>query len=114
MQIKKREGPMETRYEDMPDGEFFSLFKNEYSFSGIGLNMEKSLREKSPEEMKKEWLDFAKRIFRVSDEKADRLVKYMTDCVYGGHVLTKLMNDEEITDIKAIAWNNVWVKKRGK
>ena len=114
MQIKKREGPMETRYEDMPDGEFFSLFKNEYSFSGIGLNMEKSLREKSPEEMKKEWLDFAKRIFQVSDEKADRLVKYMTDCVYGGHVLTKLMNDEEITDIKAIAWNNIWVKKRGK
>ena len=51
MQIKKREGPTDPRYENMPDNEFFSLFKNEYSYSGIGLNMEKSLREKTADEM---------------------------------------------------------------
>ena len=114
MPIKKRDGPVEMRYEDMPDNEFFALFNSEYSFSGFGLNMEKSLREKSPEEMKREWLDFAKRIYQISDAKSERLVKYMTNYVYGTHVLTQLLNDEETTDIKALAWNNIWVKKRGK
>ena len=114
MQIKKREGPTDPRYENMPDNEFFSLFKNEYSYSGIGLNMEKSLREKTPDEMKKEWTDYAKRIYQISDEKARRLEQYMINFVYGFHVLTKLIADEEITDIKVNASDNIWVKKKGK
>ena len=60
MPIKKRDGPVEMRYEDMPDNEFFALFNSEYSFSGFGLNMEKSLREKSPEEMKNRILKYDK------------------------------------------------------
>lgn len=113
MQKKKREGPVDLRYESMPDKDFFSLFKDEYSYSGIGLNMEKNLKEKPQEEMQDEWRDFAKRVFHISDEKAARLVKYMTDYVYGGHVLTYLMGDKNVSDIKALSWNNIWIKKLG-
>lgn len=114
MQIKKREGPTGVQYDFMPDSEFFSLFKNEYSYSGIGLNMEKSLKEKSPEEMKKEWAEYARRIYQISEEKIERLLRYMSDYVYGFHVLTKLMENVDITDIKVIAWDNIWIKEKGK
>ena len=112
MQIKKREGPTGVQYDSMPDREFFPLFKNEYSYSGIGLNMEKSLKEKSPEEMKKEWAEYARRIYQISEEKTERLLRYMSDYVYGFHVLTKLMENVDITDIKVIAWDNIWIKEK--
>ena len=114
MQKKKREGPVDAYYENMPDREFFSLFRDEHSYSGFGLDMEKRLTEKPLEEMQAEWRDFAKRVFQVSDEKISRLIKYMTDYMYGSHVLTKLMNDKNVSDIKALSWNNIWIKKWGR
>lgn len=114
MQIRKREGPNEKRYEEMQDAEFFSLFRQEYSYTGDGLNMEKSLKEKSPEELGKEWMDYATHIYRVSEEKANRLNRYMTAYVYGFHVLSPLIEDPDITDIRVLNWRNIWVKRKGK
>jgi len=114
MQIKKREGPVDVRYEEMPDGKFFSLFKNDYASSGGGLNMEKSIKEKTPEVLKQEWEEFAKRYYQISNEKTARLIKYMTEWALGLHVLTELVNDDEVTDIKVYSDNNIWFKKRGR
>lgn len=42
------------------------------------------------------------------------LIKKVLDRLFGYHILQKYIDDKNISDIRALAWNNIHIKRRGK
>lgn len=53
-------------------------------------------------------------MYRVSEEKIEKFDAYIENYIFAFHVLTDLMNEKDISDIKVLAWDNVRVKQLGK
>ncbi len=44
----------------------------------------------------------------------NELVKKVLDRLFGYHILQQYLDDDEVSDIRTISWDNIWIKKRGK
>lgn len=42
------------------------------------------------------------------------LVKRVLDRLFGYHILQKHIDDGDVSDIRTVTWNNIWIKKKGK
>lgn len=59
--------------------------------------------------------DFIRERFRqASMEEEKRLLQMFKECVFGYYVLTPLIEEKEISDIKVLDYNHIVVKAKGK
>ncbi len=59
--------------------------------------------------------DFISQRFReISDEDKNRLLSMFQECVFGYYVLTPLIEDKKVSDIKVLDYNHIVVKANGK
>lgn len=63
---------------------------------------------------KKEVYDFCNSYFKTSEEDLNTAANKYTNLIFGYSVLTELINDPEISDIKVVAYNNIRIKRLGK
>ena len=71
--------------------------------------------KKSIESFKKEAFIQARDIFpAASDEVIESTIKEFIDNIFGYSVLTELIQDKSITDIKVHDWNKIVIKKKGR
>lgn len=113
MQIGKREGPIDPYFEAMPDKELFLKIRDDLLYSRTGIKLEDRLSGADPEKFMTEIDAYIRRIYRISEDKIKRFNEYILNYVFGFHVLTGLMEEDEISDIKVHAWDNVRVKRLG-
>ena len=114
MQVKKREGPTDPIYEAMPDGALFLKIKDDLLYSRTGIKLEEMLSGTDPEKFVTEIDEYIRRVYRISEEKLKRFNAYILKSVFGFHVLTDLIEDDEISDIKVLSWDNIRIKRRGR
>ena len=114
MQVKKREGPTDPLFEAMPDGALFLKIKDDLLYSRTGIKLEDQLSGEDPEKFVTEIDEYIRRVYRISEEKLKRFNAYILNYVFGFHVLTGLIEDDEISDIKVLSWDNVRIKRLGK
>ena len=114
MQIGKREGPIDPYFESMPDTELFLKIRDDLVYSRTGIKLEDQMSGSEPEKFVKEINEYVRRIYRISEDKIKRFNVYILNYVFGFHVLTGLIDEEEISDIKVLAWDNVRIKRLGK
>jgi pilus assembly protein CpaF len=114
MQVKKREGPIDLVFEAMPDGALFSKIKDDLLYSRTGIKLEDYLSGENSDRFLKEMDEYIRRIYRISEDKIKRFNEYILNYVFGFHVLTSLIEDDEISDIKVMSWDNIRIKRHGK
>ncbi len=56
----------------------------------------------------------SEKYFHLSEKQARKTLKLFKDFVFGYSRLTDLINDDDISDIHCLAWNNIRVKRKGK
>ena len=114
MQLGKKDGVIDLYFEDMPDEELFLKIRDDLLHSRTGINLETQLSGKEPEKLISEMNGYINRMYRISEEKIKRFDAYIEKYIFGFHVLTELMGEKGISDIKVLAWDNVRVKQLGK
>lgn len=113
MQIGKREGPIDPHFEIMSDQELFLKIKDDLVYSRTGIKLEDQISGAEPEKFVTEIDAYIRRIYRISEDKIKRFNAYILNYVFGFHVLTGLVEEEDISDIKVLAWDNVRIKRLG-
>lgn len=112
--FKKTEIIAENIYESMPDQELFLMIRDDLLHSRTGIKLEEVLGKEDREKFRKEIMDYVQRIYRISDTKMQRFITYIEQYIFRFHVLTEVMEAEDISDIKVLAWDNVRIKQLGK
>lgn len=113
MQLGKREGPIDPYFEAMPDQELFLKIRDDLLYSRTDIKLEDQLSGTDPEKFVTEIDAYIRRVYRISEEKIKRFNAYILNYVFGFHVLTGLIDEDEISDIKVLAWDNVRIKRLG-
>lgn len=105
---------VDNPYEHMPERELFLKIRDDLLHSRTGIRLDEQVTEGSAEKFLAEINQYIDRVYRVSQGKKKRFDTYITKYIFGFHVLTELMEANDITDIKVLAWNNVRIKQLGK
>ncbi len=111
---RKSKKEPESIYAGMDDKELFQELKNALLYSKAGINLEELLAGNDPDKFMREVNGYIERIYKVTGEKLKRFDEYILRYIFGFHVLTELMQEKDVTDIKVLAWDNVRVKRLGK
>lgn len=114
MQIGRKESQVDPHFEQMPEQELFLKIRDDLLHSRTGIKLEKPLSEKDAGKLITEMNHYIARMYRISEEKIGRFDAYIENYIFGFHVLTELMEDKDISDIKVLSWDNVRIKRRGK
>ena len=112
--FRKTENIAENIYENMPDRELFLMIRDDLLHSRTGIKLEAVLEKNDREKFRAEVIEYIRRIYRISDDKMQRFVTYIGQYIFKFHVLTEVMEEKDISDIKVLAWNNVRIKQLGK
>ena len=112
--IRKRETESLNIYENMPEQELFLMIRDDLLHSRTGIRLEEILEKNDPEKFRKDVEEYIRRIYRISDTKAQRFLTYIEHYIFKFHVLTAVMEAQDISDIKVLAWDNVRIKQLGK
>ena len=112
--IRKKETDQFNIYENMADQELFLMIRDDLLHSRTGIRLEEILEKNDREKFRKEVKDYIHRIYRISDAKMQRFVTYIEHYIFKFHVLTGVMEAQDISDIKVLAWDNVRIKQLGK
>ena len=113
MQIGKRAGPIDPYFEAMSDKKLFLKIRDDLLYSRTGIKLEEQLSGATPEKSVTEIDAYSRHIYRISVDKIKRFNEYILNYVFGFHVLTGLIEDKDISDIKMHAWDNIRIKRLG-
>ena len=112
--IRKRETESLNIYENMPEQELFLMIRDDLLHSRTGIKLEEVLGKNDLEKFRKDVEEYIRRIYRISDTKAQRFLTYIEHYIFKFHVLTKVMEAKDISDIIVLAWDNVRIKQLGR
>lgn len=112
-QEKKLKEP-ENIYERMDDRELFEELRNALLYAKTGIRLEELLVTNDPEKFTGQVNQYISRLYKISPERIRAFDEYILRYIFGFHVLTELMEDREVTDIKVLGWDNVRIKRLGK
>lgn len=117
MQLNKKRNPdavVINQYEQMPDKELFLKIRDDILHSRAGVRFDEHLATQDPEELLLKVDEYIRRVYGVSDEKINQFNEYFLEYIFHYHVLTGVINDEHVSDVKALAPNNIRIKRLGK
>ena len=112
--FRKTETVTDNIYESMPDRELFLMIRDDLLHSRTGIKLEEVLDKGDRDKFRKEVTEYVRRIYRITDAKLQRFITYIEHYIFRFHVLTEVMEAKDISDIKALAWNNIRIKQLGK
>ena len=112
--IRKGETEGLNIYENMLDQELFLMIRDDLLHSRTGIKLEEVLGKNDLEKFRKDVEEYIRRIYRISDAKVQRFLIYIEHYIFKFHVLTKVMEAKDISDIKVLAWDNVRIKQLGR
>lgn len=110
---KEKRAVLQRGYEDLPDQEVFLKIRDDLLHSLTGIRMDEQIARLDRERFLEEINLYIDRIYHLSEEKKQRFDAYILQYTFGYHVLTELMEADNITDIKVLAWNKVRIKEKG-
>ena len=105
---------IENEYESMNERDLFLLIREDILYGRTGISPIKAESELEKKQYLYDISLYVDKMYKISPEKRDRFLDYLNNYLFGYHVLTPLMADENVSDIKVLAWDNVRVKVRGK
>ncbi len=113
MQMNNKETPSSNIFDTMEERQLFSRIRDDILTSRTGIRLEELQEQKDREKFLSTVNDYIRRVYRIREEKIKRFDEYIVNAIFHYDVLTELMEDEEISDIKVLAWDRVRIKRNG-
>lgn len=103
----------ENLFESMDEQELFRTIRDDLIRARTGIRLDEQTFKADRERFVTELDAYIDRIYGISDEKKERFHNYIIQYTFGYHVLTELMEADDISDIKVLSWDKVRIKQKG-